>query len=82
MLEEERQNSNDEKERLKIEIFSEFNIEEKNGELHEHRYYLDQKAFLGFSIMRDSIGGEIPDEKIRGFVVKSFYEYIIKNAGV
>lgn len=83
LLEEERQNSNDEKERLKIEIFSEFNIiEEKNGELHDHRYYLDPKAFLGFSIMRDSIGCEIPDEEIRGFVVKSFYEYIIKNAGV
>jgi hypothetical protein len=87
LLEEEHPSSNDEKDRLKKEIYSEFNIEEKNGKLQNHRYYLDPKGFLGFSIMRDggwiaNIGGDIPSEDIRGFVVKSFYEYIIKNAGV
>lgn len=87
LIDEERSINGNELERLRYEIYSQFNIVLTKDGYYENCNFYDPNWYIGFGIMRvggiqklNNTFGQIPSKDIRAFVVDSFYNYIVNNA--
>ncbi len=86
LIDEERKTNVSELERLRTEIYSQFNIYLNDGGYLVNYNYYNPYLYKGFSIMRigslttEESYGSIPSAEIRAFVVDSFYNYIVNNS--